>query len=203
MPACTTVSCSVARASNIAASASWPTCGVSWVRSFFLAVSFIGGFLHFGTPRMVSGRVKPPPTTFSSARDYAGFPAARDRSPEGRLPPRTRSLSNRALLLEKLRPECDRDGVGRLKRRARQGLRSRPGLENAPPPSPLAPCEGAGRRGCCNCGYCGLRTTGRDEASWSWLRSRMRPVQRSRVRPRRWLRSQRAASRARPGGPCL
>jgi hypothetical protein len=34
-------------------------------------VSFIGGFLHFGTPRMVSGRVKPPPSTFSRARDYA------------------------------------------------------------------------------------------------------------------------------------
>src|ERR1700690_2464606 len=71
MPACTTVSYSVARASNIAASASWPMCGVSWLRSFFLAVSFIGGFLHFGTPRMVSGRVKPPPSTFSRARDYA------------------------------------------------------------------------------------------------------------------------------------
>ena len=28
-------------------------------------VSFIGGFLHFGTPRMISGRVKPPPSTFT------------------------------------------------------------------------------------------------------------------------------------------
>src|SRR5271166_3267112 len=43
MPACTTVSYSVARASNIAPSASWPMCGVPWLRSLFLAVSFIGG----------------------------------------------------------------------------------------------------------------------------------------------------------------